>query len=172
MMQQARLKYGIQDMAVSYLRENRGVTDEKTFKNLLYAFSKFLMKTILDGERVKLPARMGEVFIKGKKMNFGVDNNGEPLGTLPPDWKSTRQLWENCPECKEKKQLVFHLNEDTNGVIYSLFWSKKNILTANKSLYSLVFTRANKRNTNNTIESGKEYIVVDNRNFTNNIKNT
>ncbi len=143
-----------------YKEETEKPVPLNIYLNVTQEFIKFLMNKVLEGEKIKLPEGMGTVFVKGKKVKLKVGENGEIVGA-PPDWVKTKQLWEECPECKESKKLVYHLNEHTNGIRYKIFWSRKNSLIRNKSLYSLIFTRTNKRTLHNLIKNGKEFIYID-----------
>jgi len=118
---------------------------------------KFLMEKVLQGEEVTLPARMGTLFIQGTKRKLAFNKDGIPL--LPPDWKKTKELWDRNPEAKQTKKLVYCLNEETNGVVYKIKWSKNRVPIQNKLYYSLRLTRKNKRTTHKEIKQGKEFII-------------
>jgi hypothetical protein len=75
------------------------------------------------------------------------------------DWPSTKKLWSICPECKEREQKVYHLNEHTSGISYRMIWANRGMLVPHKILYALVFTRKNKRTGAKLFASGKEYYV-------------
>ena len=132
------------------------------FAKVVNDFNKFLISKVFEGYEVKLPARMGTISIKGKKTKIKFDEQGRLTGQAP-DYKSTKDLWEKCPECKERKQLVFHLNEHTNGIRYKFFWSKERMLVENKTFYSIILTRTNKRFLSNLIKKGKEFYVEPNK---------
>jgi hypothetical protein len=130
----------------------------KQYRRVINDFNKHTMSLIFEGEEVKLPARMGVISIKGKKIEPKIDENGRIKGQAP-NYKATNELWGKCPECKAKKQLIFHLNEHTDGIRYKFFWSKARMLVENKTFYTMVFTRTNKRTIPKLIEQGKEYYV-------------
>ena len=117
----------------------------------------FLIKKVLEGEEVTLPARLGTLFIQGVKKNLKFNKDGVPL--LPPDWSKTKKLWDNNPEAKINKKLVYCLNEETDGVVYKLHWSKNRVPIENKLYYNFILTRANKRAIHNNIKQGKEYLI-------------
>lgn len=129
---------------------------------IVNGFFLYLMKLVFEGHEVKLPGRCGSVYIKGKKVKPRIDEHGVIKG-LAPDWVKTKKLRESNPEAKAARKVVYHLNEHTNGIRYSVKWSKKNMLTENKSFYALIFSRTNKREVNRLIvQEGKEYIVENN----------
>lgn len=131
--------------------------DINTFIDLCSNFNKFLIDKILDGHEIVLPEKLGTFSIQGIKQEIKFDDKGNP--NLPPDWVKTKALWERCEECKEKKQLVYHTNDHTNGVRYKLVWSKKNSITKYKVLYSFRLTRDNKRAIHKKVLDNKEYYV-------------
>ena len=141
-----------------YKSNSENPSDINEFARVNNDFNKFIMANILIGKEIKLPCKMGVVFVKGKKVKIKFDEDGNLKG-FAPNYKATRELWEKCPECAEKKQLVFHLNEHTNNVRYKFFWSRDRMLVENKSFYTMIFTRTNKRVLADLINNGKEYFV-------------
>ena len=119
-------------------------------------YNKFLVEKVLEGHEVMLPARMGTLAILGKKQNIKVDEDGKIRG-LAPDWVSTKKLWDENPEAKKRKQLVYHTNEHTDNTRYKFFWHKASVLVGNKTLYSLKMTRGNKRAVHQRIKDGHQY---------------
>lgn len=130
----------------------------KTYAKIVNDFNRFSMDLVFAGEEIKLPARMGTLSVKGKKIPIKLDENGRIKGQAP-NYKATNELWEKCPDCKANKQLVFHLNEHTDGIRYKFFYSKERMLVENKMYYTLVFTRTNKRKLSALAIAGKEYYV-------------
>jgi len=153
-----REKYGIRDAYGDYRFKVDNPVSLDMYIEIASGFFKFLVQSMLDGLHVKLPSKMGDIFVVGKKTKMKIGEDGEIKG-FAPDWKETKKLWERCEECRLRKQFVYHLNEATNGVRYRLHWSKKVAMAENKSLYSLQFTRSNRRTASANIQGGKEYIV-------------
>jgi hypothetical protein len=132
------------------------IADLKDYTSLTGEYNEFLVESARKGHKVALPFRLGSLEIEGKKQKASISENGEIKG-LAPDWQRTKQLWQNNPEAAAKKQLVYHSNSHSGKMRYKYLWSKKNVLVANKTLYSLVLTRANKRALAREIKNGKEY---------------
>jgi len=151
----------LRDSYKYYRKEAEIPMSFKSYLSMTQDFIKFVIDKVLDGEKVKLPEGMGTLYVKGKKIKMRIDPETGGIMGAAPDWVGTKKLWEVCEECKLKKQLVYHLNEHTNGIRYKIFWSRKNNPIKNKSLYSLIFTRTNKRALHNLIKEGKEYIYID-----------
>jgi hypothetical protein len=85
------------------------------------------------------------------------NRDGIPL--LPPNWAKTKELWDKNPEAKATKKIVYCLNEETDGVVYKLHWSKNRVPIENKLYYNFILTRANKRAIHQSIKQGKEYLI-------------
>lgn len=131
--------------------------DVSTFMEVVKGYMKFLSSKLHEVGEISIPEKLGIVQIVGKKAKVTIEN-GEIKG-LAPDWAGTKALWESDEEAKNNKQLVYHFNEDTNGVRYRFFWSKSRVLVANKTLYNLRMTRTNKRTLSSNIKAGKEYLI-------------
>lgn len=129
----------------------------KTFVDITNGFMKFFCDKLLEGDELTLPARLGTLAIKGTKKKLKFDENNKPI--LPPNWRKTKELRERSPEAKAQRKIVYCTNEETNGVVYKISWSKKAVLIENKTIYSLRMTRANKRAVHSKIVGGKEYII-------------
>ncbi len=125
--------------------------------DIVNGFFKYIMELVFEGHQVKLLARTGSIYIRGKKEKPRI-KDGKIEG-LAPDWVKTKKLWESNPEAKEQKRLVYHTNEHTHGIRYKIMWSKKDIATENASFYALKFSWDNKRTVNKLLLEGKEYIV-------------
>lgn len=132
--------------------------DVNEYAKIANAYNKFIMKLLFEGHEIKLPSRLGAISIKGRYKPLILDKDGN-IKSNNVDFKTTNELWARCPECKEKKQKVYYSNEHTNGVKYTFFWSKKNVILANKVFYEMTFVRTNKRKMASLINSGVEYYV-------------
>ena len=149
------MKRNLRDSYKEYCQTTEEPVDIKTYLLITGDYNKFLVSKVLDGFEVTLPARMGTLSIIGKKQNVRFED-GKVIG-LAPDWVRTKKLWEENPEAKERKQLVYHKNDHTDNTRYKFLWSKCRVLVENKTLYSLRMTRDNKRAVHAQIIQGKQY---------------
>tara|TARA_R100000541_G_scaffold56072_2_gene65294 strand:- start:172 stop:642 length:471 start_codon:yes stop_codon:yes gene_type:complete len=103
--------------------------DYKTYRSVIEEFNKKTIEDILlnTGE-FKVPHRLGEIRIQKRKMKF------DPT-KMKIDWKATR----------EAGHKVYHLNDHRDNYRYRWYWRKKNVIVQNKTLYSFIASRANKR---------------------------
>lgn len=140
-----------------YSIESKNPIDISTYIKIVNGFMKFLMaKLFLKGE-ILLPERMGVLKIIGKKVKVKIE--GDKILGLAPDWVGTKELWSRDEKSKKEKKLVYHFNEDTNGIRYKFLWSKSKMVVPNKTLYNLKLTRTNKRFLSSLIKEGKEYLI-------------
>lgn len=148
----------IRDSFNKYLAIADDAVDIKTYADINKLYNKFLISKALEGHVVTLPARMGTLNIQGKYQEVKIVD-GKVRG-LAPNWADTKKLWDSNPEAKERKQIVYCTNSETEGIRYKWIWSKLNILVENKKVYSLILTRENKRAVYKKIKEGFKNFIV------------
>ena len=151
--------YNTRDSYVVYKNMSDNPINISEYVQIINQFMKFLILKLLSTGEIILPERLGRLSIFGKKVNVRIED-GEIKG-LAPDWVKTKQLWDSDEEAKNNKQLVYHFNEETNGIRYKFSWSKNRVLVSNKTLYNLRMTRSNKRELSKLIRENKEYLIKD-----------
>ena len=151
--------YNTRDSYVVYKNMSDNPINISEYVQIINQFMKFLILKLLSTGEIILPERLGRLSIFGKKVNVRIED-GEIKG-LAPDWVKTKQLWDSDEEAKNNKQLVYHFNEETNGIRYKFAWSKNRVLVSNKTLYNLRMTRSNKRELSRLVREGKEYLIKD-----------
>ena len=152
-----RTNLNIRSSYKRYSKEMEKPVELNTFIPIANGYMEFLINKVLQGEEVTLPARLGTLFIQGVKKKLRFNKDGVPL--LPPNWGETKKLWDRSPDAKATKKIVYCLNEETNGVVYKLHWSKNRVPIENKLFYNFILTRENKRAIHKQIKQGKEYII-------------
>ena len=151
--------YNTRDSYVVYKNMSDNPINISEYVQIINQFMKFLILKLLSTGEIILPERLGRLSIFGKKVNVRIED-GEIKG-LAPDWVKTKQLWDSDEEAKSNKQLVYHFNEETNGIRYKFSWSKNRVLVSNKTLYNLRMTRSNKRELSRLVKNNKEYLIKD-----------
>ena len=151
--------YNTRDSYIVYKNMSVNPINISQYVQIINHFMKFLSSKLLSTGEIILPDRLGRLSIFGKKVNVRIED-GEIKG-LAPDWVKTKQLWDSDEEAKNNKQLVYHFNEETNGIRYKFAWSKNRVLVSNKTLYNLRMTRSNKRELSKLVREGKEYLIKD-----------
>lgn len=153
--QQQKYKYTLRDSYDFYKDNTETPVDKKIYFEILYKFMEYLNELIVSGYKLILP-NIGDMFMAGKKIIPRFDEDGN-VKNLAINWKETNKLWEENEEAKQNKKFVYYVNEHTNLVRYKLLWKKENAKFLNKTLYSFVLTKVNKRRLAKLITSGKEY---------------
>ena len=151
--------YNTRDSYVVYKNMSVNPINISQYVQIINHFMKFLSSKLLSTGEINIPERLGKLSIFGKKVNVRIED-GEIKG-LAPDWVKTKELWDSDLIAKQNKQLVYHFNEETNGIRYKFSWSKNRVLVSNKTLYNLRMTRTNKRALSNLVKEGKEYLIKD-----------
>jgi hypothetical protein len=146
----------LRDSYKFYKSNEENPIDAKIYMEIVLGFIKFMMNKVFEGKDIKLQCELGIVGVRGKRQKPRLDENGEIVG-LAPDWVGTKKLWDENPEAKAKRQILYHFNEHSAGVRYKVVWFKKGFKFRNKSIYSIRFSRKNKRTISNLIKGGKEY---------------
>lgn len=139
---------GSADIYAFYRRNTDNKTvSRSTFSKITDEFNDAIMSAVIyEGYEFALPFRLGHIRIRKHKPKLRYNEDGSLDKTpLHPNWKETKKLWEENPEAKERKQLVFHTNPHTDGYQYKFFWHKKHCNIKNHTSYCFIPSRANKR---------------------------
>jgi len=118
------------------------VTAEEYYRMCGDYYKGMVRKIMYDGVALKLPFRLGHLFIVKRKPKDLVAN-------LTIDWEQTKKFG----------KWIRYINDHTRGFRFRFFWSKKQCMVVNREMYRLVFTRGNKRLLAKLIKSGNfDYI--------------
>ena len=149
--------YNTRDSYILYKSISKEPLEVSRYIEITNLFMKFLSNKLLEKGSIIIPERLGNLSIIGKKIKVRIEE-GKIKG-LAPDWVKTKELWEEDSQAKLEKQLVYHFNENTNGIRYKYSWSKNRVLVTNKTLYNLKMTRENKRALSKLVTEGQEYLI-------------
>jgi hypothetical protein len=148
--------YTIKDYYQPYIQSIEAGTvydiEYHIYRRILVEYFKHLRCLVLDeGQDVKLPYRLGNVFIfKRKQTNYGSVSDTNRSGLLI-DFHAT----------KIYGKTMFHTNEHTNGYKYRYRWDRHLVNIPNANKYQMVMTRANKRSLAQTLRLGiRDYIEL------------
>ncbi len=131
----------------------------KIYKKLFPAIAKLIVYENLD---YRMPARLGYIRIKKKKIEIKLDKDGNvDARRFSINWKKTKKYWmelypgKTGEEIKqiENKPLVRELNEHTDGYRMTWFWDKSTCNVKNQFAYYINMTRSHDQ----MLSSGVEY---------------
>lgn len=109
-----------------YKKKHGAKVDKSTYRKICYAFNKSVCEDVLEGKMVKLPHRLGSLWIK----KFQVNPDKPPI---------------DLNETKKAGKIVYHLNFHSDGWCARWSWSKLNKLVSNLIYYSFTPSRENSR---------------------------
>lgn len=113
--------------AHKFYEKKHGVKIEKSlYKNICYEFNKELVNVILTGRIVKLPHRVGDLWIKKIKTDW----------TNPPI---------DLNASKKAGKKIYHLNSHSDGWWARWYWTRNNSPIPNINYYAFDATRDNSR---------------------------
>lgn len=115
------------------------------YNKILKKFHELIVNDILNGEDFILPERLGIVGIRKNKTKIKVDDKGNIITNAPIDFKSTMELWEKNESAKKQKKVVRHVNDHTKRYVHRWYWNKHDANFRNKTAYSFIPSRTNKR---------------------------
>lgn len=138
-----------------YKKKSDNPVDINTYITLTTGFIRYLMNLIFEGNEVVFPARLGTFSIVGRKQKLKIED-GKIKG-LSPNWVKTKELWKSSEDARLRKQLVYNTNDHSDNLRFKFMWSKKRSVVENKTLYTLIMTRANKRELSKRLKEGSEY---------------
>lgn len=121
-------KFFIQNNKVEQLNQyidKNGVIDKSTFNKVQRMFFENLFQNmIFENFIYNIPNDMGTLSITKKKTKSYIDDTGKLRHNFPVDWGKTIKLWKENMEAKERKQLVYHENQHSDGFRYRFKWNK------------------------------------------------
>jgi hypothetical protein len=107
------------------------------------------------GAEYFMPCRTGKIELRKIKTEVKIDEDGNVINNLPPNWKATRELWDENPAAKEKKIKIRYTNEHTDGHTFRIFYKRSKANFKNKTIYKMRFNRTMKRQLSKAIFAGK-----------------
>jgi len=108
-----------------------------SYGRIIWEIHKYVMNHVLrEAGTFKMPVGMPAIRVKKYKRNVRFKPNGTIDGkSLSPNWKATMELWEKNPIAKEKKKLVYFINDHTNGYSGMIWMDKSRAIIPNISPY-------------------------------------
>lgn len=95
--------------------------DRKKISKIVKMFHKEVANDLLRKNLVFILPHLAFRIRVGKFKKKLLDKNGNlRKHAFPVDWKATRELWKEKPELKEKGVAVYHLNDHSDGYIYTI----------------------------------------------------
>lgn len=116
--------------------------NKSTYTKIIDDFNKHLVTLIIEENLdFKIPYIGASLGVR-KLKNEPRIKEGKLINNTPIDWVETKKLWDNDPECKEKKLLVRFLNNHTSKYIFRLYFKKYVYPFKNKKYFKFKTVRS------------------------------
>lgn len=139
-------KYYIENLDEIERKNGYGITYGKFRKILSKINCAIMTDVVISRSPYLMPSVQFELFVKKRKTKTGtfITKDGRTIRYGPVDWKGTHGLWAKDADAKKNKQLIFHLNEHTDGYMYC-FDINRRLRSPRNKLYSFKPMRKHKR---------------------------
>lgn len=146
--------YGIRDYYNDFSKKSTDIDYTKYKEVVESLFSKIRDKMSSAMYDFKIPHGLGRILVRKYIPKVKIDENGEPSIRLAPDWVATKKMWNEYPETKERKQLVYHTNDHSAGYLFTIDYKKENSKILNRVFYGARINRTLKRDVAKNIING------------------
>ena len=141
--------------AYKFIRKNKWLNigrplTEHEFYSIIRKVNDYLADSLLHGEDIKLPHRMGRIELR--KYNARINFDGNKVKTnLPIDWDRTLKLWYEDEEAYNEKTLVKVEEKE----IFKVYYNKQLADYNNQVFYEFNVNRELKKRLKQRIKKGK-----------------
>lgn len=141
--------------AYKYIRKNKWFDigrplTEHEFYSIIRRMNNYLAETLLDGEEIILPCRMGSIELRKIEPKVRVKGGIINTNSFPIDWDKTLKLWSEDEDAYKERTLVKAEEKE----IFKVYFNKKYATFNNKSFYEFEVNRDLKIRLKQRIKSG------------------
>lgn len=131
-----KVHYGMKDYYDFYQETyNNPKITKALYNKIISAANKEIIELVLNQNiDYKLP-HLGSVLTIRKDKRVPKIKDGKVINPAPVDWVTTKKLWADDEEAKEKKILVKHLNLHTSGYVFRIYMKKFGSSFRNRTVY-------------------------------------
>lgn len=122
----------------------------KQFSTIIRAVNKEIGKSLLNGDNIDLPYRMGTLELRKNITKIFFNNQDGLINTNPIDWYNTLKLWYEDKESKENKKVIKMEEKE----IFRLHYNKLKANFKNKSYFFIKFNRELKLKLKEVVKQG------------------
>lgn len=123
----------------------------KDFYAVIQQVDKLILERLFKGDIIKLPYRMGKLYIERKEITPQLVNGKYVYNSGKPNWAETFKLWNEDPEARKQKIFVRY----TNNIVYRFKYSKLRRGYKNQLFYNFVAHRNPKVSLSEKIKKGE-----------------
>lgn len=118
--------YGIEDYWRYYCRNCKTIPYARYKEILEYILNEYALLISEKAMDMKFPYKLGQIRIV-KHFRTTKFEGDEMITNMPIDFKATNELWKVDPEAKKSKQLVYLLNQHSDGYMYQIKYTVSDI---------------------------------------------
>jgi len=138
--------YGMNDYYKFYKSNSKNPVDKGKFNKVISEFNKKIVNLIIEeGLEYKPTVLHFNFCVRKIKYIPHLDENNKLINNSPIDWKSTKQLWDESEEAKNKKVILRFLNNHTSKYVYRIKATKSGAKYRNKKVYRFKACRSFQR---------------------------
>jgi hypothetical protein len=137
--------YGMTDYYNYYKKNYESKVSNVKFNKIVSEFNKEIVNLIIEEGLEYRPIMLQFVFCIRKVKKIPRIKDGKLINTTPIDWKSTKELWSNDSDAKEKKILLRYLNNHTFKYVFRIKGIKVGFNYSNKKYYKFKPVRSFQR---------------------------
>lgn len=137
--------FGMKDYYKFYKSNSKNPVDLKKFHKVVEEFNKGIVDLILNEDLEYKPVKLQMTFCVRKTLKVPRIKDGKLINTIPIDWKSTKQLWEDNTEAAEKKILLRFINNHTSKYVFRIKCLKYKTRYKNKKMFRFKACRSFQR---------------------------
>ena len=140
--------------AYKWIRKNKWLNigrplTEHEFYTIIRQVNNELAYSLIRGDDINLPNRMGRLELRKYDAKIRVDSNNKVITNLPIDWDRTLKLWSEDEEAY-KERILIKMEEKE---IFKVFYNKKSANYENKSFMQFEVNRDIKRSLTQQIKN-------------------
>lgn len=137
--------YGVREYYKYYKNTFEKTVDSKKFNKVLSMFNTEIVNAIINDDLEFTPPMLQFTFCVRKIKKVPIIRDGKVVNTSPIDWKTTKQLWEDDPETKEKKIIIKFTNNHTSRHVFRIKALKVGFTFKHKKLFRFKACRSFQR---------------------------
>lgn len=140
--------------AYKWIRKNKWLNigrplTEHEFYTIIRQINNELAYSLIRGDDINLPNRMGKLELRKYDAKIKVDSNNKVITNLPIDWDRTLKLWSEDEEAYKERTLIKMEEKE----IFKVFYNKKSANYENKSFMQFDVNRDIKRSLTQQIKN-------------------
>lgn len=146
--------FTLKDIYKSYIKKLDGFevsngykVTEKIHNGLCKEFNEEVANLIIkDAYEFTMHPLRSKLRVRKYKPSKKYNEDGTFKYKLSANWQKTRELWAKDEDAKNKKIIIYHINNHSDGYIYKWYFDRRKCAIRNATYYTFLASRTHKRN--------------------------